>query len=55
MKILAWIGPARNPGYMLAIVADGMGGDLAGDMASRLAVDTITAGFGDTGAQVIRR
>lgn len=30
-------------GYTLGVVADGMGGHLAGDTASRLAVDTVAA------------
>lgn len=35
-----------EPGYTLAVVADGMGGHQAGDIASRLAVDTITQDLG---------
>ncbi|OKP96895.1 Stp1/IreP family PP2C-type Ser/Thr phosphatase [Paenibacillus sp. P46E] len=35
-----WIGVTRS-GYTLGIIADGMGGHLAGDTASRLALETI--------------
>ncbi|MBY9082280.1 Stp1/IreP family PP2C-type Ser/Thr phosphatase [Paenibacillus sp. HN-1] len=35
-----WTGVTRH-GYTLAIIADGMGGHLAGDTASRLALETI--------------
>lgn len=35
-----WIGATRQ-GYTLGIIADGMGGHLAGDTASRLALETI--------------
>ncbi|WP_379153204.1 Stp1/IreP family PP2C-type Ser/Thr phosphatase [Paenibacillus sp. sgz5001063] len=35
-----WIGVTHN-GYTLGIIADGMGGHLAGDTASRLALETI--------------
>lgn len=38
----AWIRHLEQ-GYILGIVADGMGGHLAGDTASRLAVDTLAA------------
>lgn len=35
-----WIGATRH-GYTLGIIADGMGGHLAGDTASRLALETM--------------
>ncbi|MBW4083977.1 Stp1/IreP family PP2C-type Ser/Thr phosphatase [Paenibacillus sp. S150] len=37
-----WIGVTRH-GYTLGIIADGMGGHLAGDTASRLALETMRA------------
>ena len=35
-----WIGATRH-GYTLGIIADGMGGHLAGDTASRMALETV--------------
>ncbi|AIQ58212.1 Stp1/IreP family PP2C-type Ser/Thr phosphatase [Paenibacillus borealis] len=35
-----WIGATRH-GYTLGIIADGMGGHLAGDTASRIALETV--------------
>jgi serine/threonine protein phosphatase PrpC len=46
-----WIGATRH-GYTLGIIADGMGGHLAGDTASRLALDSIRKTLGDLGPDV---
>lgn len=43
---LSWVGRIKPGGYTLGIVADGMGGHLAGDTASRLTVETIVADLG---------
>lgn len=40
---LSWVGRIKPGGYTLGIVADGMGGHLAGDTASRLTVETMVA------------
>lgn len=41
-----WIGATRH-GYTLGIIADGMGGHLAGDIASRLALDYMRSKLDD--------